>query len=150
VDMVKVLFVCVHNSARSQMAEAFLNVLGEGFFISESAGLEKGTLNPYVIKVMQEIGYDLSQNQTKDVFDFFKQGKTYSYVIKVCDAINGQRCPIFPGALKDIYWNITDPASILGSEEEILAHVRRIRDEIKSRVVEFISDNKAFALERLT
>lgn len=99
---------------------------------------------------MHEIGYDLSQNQTKYVFDFFKLGKTYTYVIKVCDAIHGQKCPIFPGALKDIYWNITDPASILGTEEEILAHVRLIRDEIKSRVVEFISENKAFALERLT
>lgn len=148
--MINVLFVCVHNSARSQMAEAFLNRLGEGLFISESAGLEKGTLNPYVIKVMHEIGFDLSQNQTKDVFDFFKQGKTYSYVIKVCDVINGQRCPVFPGALKDVYWNITDPASILGTEDEILAHVRLIRDEIKSRVVKFMSDNKAFALERLT
>jgi arsenate reductase (thioredoxin) len=148
--MVKVLFVCVHNSARSQMAEAFLNTLGEGLFISESAGLEKGTLNPYVIKVMHEIGYDLIQNQTKDVFDYFKLGKPSTYVIKVCDAIHGQKCQIFPGALKDIYWNITDPASILGTEEEILAHVRLIRDEIKSRVVEFISENKAFALERLT
>lgn len=148
--MINVLFVCVHNSARSQMAEAFLNRLGEGLFVSESAGLEKGTLNPYVIKVMHEIGFDLSQNQTKDVFDFFKQGKTYSYVIKVCDVINGQRCPVFPGALKDVYWNITDPASILGTEDEILAHVRLIRDEIKSRVVKFMSDNKAFALERLT
>lgn len=148
--MINVLFVCVHNSARSQMAEAFLNRLGEGLFVSESAGLEKGTLNPYVIKVMHEIGFDLSQNQTKDVFDFFKQGKTYSYVIKVCDVIHGQRCPVFPGALKDVYWNITDPASILGTEDEILAHVRLIRDEIKSRVVKFMSDNKAFALERLT
>ena len=146
--MLKVLFVCVHNSARSQMAEAFLNELGEGLFFSESAGLEKGTLNPYVIKVMAEMGYDISQNKTKDVFDFYKQGKTYTYVIKVCDEMNGQRCPIFPGALKDIYWNLVDPASFSGSEESILFQTRLVRDQILQKVKEFISENKDFALKR--
>ena len=68
--MQSVLFICIHNSARSQMAEAFLNRLGEGRYVAESAGLEPGTLNPYVVEVMKEIGYDLSQNQCKSVFDF--------------------------------------------------------------------------------
>lgn len=92
--MLKVLFVCVHNSARSQMAETFLNDLGKEYFFAESAGLEKGELNPNVVEVMKEIGYDISNNQTKSVFDFFKSGKSYTYVIKVCDEMNGQRCPI--------------------------------------------------------
>ena len=147
--MIKVLFVCVHNSARSQMGEAFLNRLGQNLFMAESAGIEKGSLNPYVVEVMQEIGYDISQNQTKEVFDFFKQGKTYTYVIKVCDEMNGQKCPIFPGALKDIYWNIEDPSVFTGTKEEILARVRIVRDEILDKVQNFIKDNQAYALKRL-
>ena len=146
--MIKVLFVCVHNSARSQMGEAFLNRLGENLFIAESAGIEKGSLNPYFVEVMQEIGYDISMNQTKEVFDFFKQGKTYSFVIKVCDEMHGQKCPIFPGALKDIYWNIEDPSTFTGTKEEILARVRVIRDEILSKVEAFIKDHYAYALSR--
>jgi len=147
--MIKVLFVCVHNSARSQMGEAFLNRLGQHLFMAESAGIEKGSLNPYVVEVMQEIGYDISQNQTKEVFDFFKQGKTYTYVIKVCDEMNGQKCPIFPGALKDIYWNIEDPSVFTGTKEEILARVRVVRDEILDKVQNFIKDNQDYALKRL-
>jgi arsenate reductase len=147
--MIKVLFVCVHNSARSQMGEAFLNRLGQNLFVAESAGIEKGSLNPYVVEVMQEIGYDISQNQTKEVFDFFKQGKTYTYVIKVCDEMNGQKCPIFPGALKDIYWNIEDPSVFTGTKEEILARVRVVRDEILDKVQNFIKDNQDYALKRL-
>ena len=73
--MTRVLFVCVHNAARSQMAEAFLNRLGEGRFTAQSAGLEPGTLNPYVVRAMQEIGYDLSGNQTKGVFDFYREAE---------------------------------------------------------------------------
>ena len=76
-DKVKVLFVCVHNSARSQMAETFLNSMGNGKFIAESAGLEPGVLNPVVVDAMREIGFDLSQNKTKSVFEFFKQGKKF-------------------------------------------------------------------------
>lgn len=72
--MIKVLFVCIHNSARSQMAEAYLNKMGEGKFIAESAGLEAGKMNPYVIKVMAEVGYDLTNNTCDSVFDFHKEG----------------------------------------------------------------------------
>ena len=81
--MQKVLFVCIHNSARSQMAETFLNDLGEGRFVAESAGLEKGVLNPIVVEAMAELGYDISNNQTDSVFDFFKEGRNYDYVVKV-------------------------------------------------------------------
>jgi len=131
--MIKVLFVCVHNSARSQMAEAFLNRLGNGDFIAESAGLEPGVLNPFVVKAMSEIGYDISQNPTKSVFDFFREGRTYRYVIKVCDQIHGQRCPVFPGALHAIDWNLEDPAQAEGSDEDKLQKAREIRDQIKAR-----------------
>src|SRR2546426_8216034 len=82
---IKVLFVCVHNSARSQMAEAYLKYFGEGRFEAESAGLEPGVLNPRVVQVMKEDGIDISQNKTKNVFDLFKQGRMFGYVVTVCD-----------------------------------------------------------------
>lgn len=146
--MVKVLFVCVHNSARSQIAEAFLKRLGEGLFHVESAGLEKGTLNPYVVTVMKEIGYDISKNETNSVFDYYKEGRSYTYVIKVCDEINGQRCPIFAHALQDIYWNLADPSKFTGTEEEILEQTRTIRDEIKAKVLAFIDSEREYAILR--
>ncbi len=146
--MLKVLFVCIHNSARSQMAMTFLNDYGKKLFIAESAGLEKGTLNPYVIKSMAELGYDLSNNETNEVFDYFKQGRTYSFVVKVCDEMNEQRCPIFPGALHEEYWNLPDPAAFTGTEEEISTQVNQIRDEISKRVHAFIKIHEAFALSR--
>ena len=136
--MKKVLFVCVHNSARSQMAEALLNNLAPEYFQAESAGLEPGIINPFVLEAMQEIGYDLSNNKTDSVFEFFKEGRTYSYVIKVCDEINGQRCPIFPRTLKYLNWNIQDPAEATGTHEEKLQKTRDIRDEIHRKVTEFI------------
>ncbi len=138
--MKSVLFICIHNSARSQMAEAFLNRLGEGRYVAESAGLEPGTLNPYVVEVMKEIGYDLSQNECKDVFEFYKAGKRYHYVVKVCDALNGQRCPIFPGALNTLNWNLEDPSAAAGSHEEKLARTRLIRDLVLERVKAFLND----------
>ncbi len=146
--MVKVLVLCVHNSARSQMAEAFINDFGKGLFLAESAGIEKGVLNPYVVKAMSEIGYDISKNQTDSVFDFYKEGRSYTFVIKVCDAINGQRCPIFPHTLKEFNWDITDPSKLVGSEEEIMEKIRETRDLIKDRVIEFIEKYQEFAEKR--
>lgn len=136
--MKKVLFVCVHNAARSQMAEAFLNKLGKDFFIAESAGLEPGELNPDIVDVMLEIGYDIHQNPTKSVFNFYKEGKRYHYVVKVCDQINGQKCPIFPATLKVLDWNHEDPSQYSGSKEERLVQARKLRDEIKHNVEEMI------------
>ncbi len=97
---------------------------------------------------MKEDGYDISNNKTDWVFDFYRQGRRYTYIIKVCDEINGQKCPIFPNALQDLYWNIADPASLTGSEEEILAQTRKIRDEIKQKVIDFINEEKDFATSR--
>ncbi len=135
---IKVLFVCIHNSARSQMAEAFLNTLGEGRFQAESAGLEPGKLNQLVVKSMSEEGIDISGNRTKDVFDFHRQGKKYDYVITVCDEASGERCPIFPGALKTLHWSFADPSSFKGSDEEKLKRISEVRKAIKTKVVEFI------------
>jgi arsenate reductase len=133
-----VLFVCLHNSARSQMAEAFLNSLGNGHFYAESAGLEAGTLNPNVVEVMKEVGIDISQNKTDSVFEFFKQGRLYAYVIAVCDAVNAEKCPIFPGVCKRLNWSFTNPADFIGTKEEILAQTRIVRDQIKTEVEKFI------------
>ncbi|MDD5668507.1 MAG: arsenate reductase ArsC, partial [Candidatus Omnitrophica bacterium] len=96
-DKKKILFICVHNSARSQMAEAFLKQKAGDRFEVESAGLEPGELNPLAIEVMREIGIDISQNKTKNVFDFYRQGKHYDFIITVCDESQAQRCPVFPG-----------------------------------------------------
>lgn len=146
--MLNVLFVCIHNSARSQMAETFLNDLGAGLFKAESAGLEAGTLNPYVVRAMREIGYDISKNETNDVFDFHKEGRIYQAVIKVCDQINGERCPIFPKTLINEDWNLEDPSSIQGDDEAIMERTREIRDLILSRVKAFIQSHKEFAEKR--
>jgi arsenate reductase len=136
----KVLFLCVHNSARSQMAEAFLNQLAGDTFKAESAGLEPGILNPLVVEVMQEIGIDISGNQTRSAFDLFKQGLTFNFIITVCDAANAERCPIFPGVTKRISWSFDDPSSFTGTHEEKLAKTRLVRDKIKSEVEKFVNE----------
>ena len=133
-----VLFVCVHNSARSQMAEAFLKKHAGGFFEVASAGIEPGVLNPVVVDALKEIGIDISMNRTKDAFEFLKLGKTFQYVITVCDEANGERCPIFPGVSQRLHWTFDDPSAIKGSYEAKLAATRVIRDAIKSRILEFI------------
>ena len=132
----KALFVCVHNSARSQMAEALLKHLAGDRFVVESAGLEPGKLNPLVIEVMKEIGIDISQNKTKSVFDFYKRGKRYDYVITVCDESQAQKCPVFPGtvATRRIHWSFDDPAGFQGTWEEKLEKTRAVRDQIKQRI----------------
>ena len=140
--MIKVLFVCIHNSARSQMAEAFLNTIAGDRFIAESAGLEPGTLNQDVVKVMLEDGIDISSNTTKDVFDFFKQGRMYDYVVTVCDAEAAERCPIFPGLRKRFAWSFADPAAISGTLDERLKPIREIRDQIRAAVESFITDRE--------
>ncbi len=136
----KVLFVCIHNSARSQMAEAFLNKHGNGQFEAESAGIEPGKMNPNVVKVMQEVGIDLSQKFTQGVFDLFRQGKFYNVVITVCDAASAERCPVFPGRVKRVAWSFEDPSAFKGSQEEVLLHTRQIRDEIEKAVLRFIRE----------
>ena len=133
-DTKKVLFVCIHNSARSQMAEAWLNHFCGEPFEAESAGLSPGTLNPLVVKVMQEVGIDISHKQTQSVFDLFKAGKTYTYVVTVCDESSAEKCPIFPGVAKRRHWSFPDPSALTGTEEEKLEKTREIRDFIKAEI----------------
>ncbi len=137
-EKVKVLFVCVHNSARSQMAEAYLKQLGNDQFEVESGGLEPGDLNQFVVEVMKEVGIDISNNQTKSVFDFYTQGRKFDFVISVCDAAAAERCPIFPSQTNRLNWSFEDPSSFSGTTDEKLAKTRLIRDRIKAKIENLI------------
>src|SRR2546423_17010 len=119
-----VLFICIHNSARSQMAEAWLNRLCGDSFAAESAGLEPGTLNPLVVEAMQEAGIDISKKKTRAVFDVFKSGKLFTYVITVCDESSAERCPIFPGPAKRLHWSFRDPSALTGTRDKKMICVR--------------------------
>jgi arsenate reductase len=130
----RVLFVCIHNSARSQMAEAFLRQTCGDEFEVHSAGIEPGKLNPIVVEAMREVGIDISQNKTKAVWDFVKSGDLFAYVITVCDEASAERCPIFPGVTKRLHWGFPDPSGFEGTHEEKLARTRQVRDTIKARV----------------
>ncbi len=130
----KVLFVCIHNSARSQMAEAFLNQICGEQFEAHSAGLEPGNLNPVVVEAMREIGIDISANKTKSVSDMLQSGKSFAYVVTVCDETSADRCPFFPGHTIRLHWSFPDPSALQGSHEEKLARTRQIRDTIKAKV----------------
>jgi arsenate reductase len=130
----KVLFVCIHNSARSQMAEAFLNRICPEDFTAQSAGLEPGNLNPLAVKVMGEIGIDISHKKTQSVSDVIRSGAKFAHVITVCDETSAERCPIVPGGGTRIHWSFADPSTANGTPEEKLVKVRAIRDEIKSKI----------------
>ena len=138
-DKDKVLFVCIHNSARSQMAEAWLNHFCGDFFEAHSAGLEPGVLNPLVVEVMKEVGIDISHKKTQGVFDLMKKGERFSYVIAVCDEASAEKCPIFPGALERLHWSFPDPSKVEGSKEEKLKQVRVVRDSIKNKIEQWCS-----------
>ena len=141
-DKIKVIFICVHNSARSQMAEAFLKKYGGEKFEVTSAGLEPGILNPVVVEVMKEIGIDISNNKAKSVFDFYKNGNFFSYVITVCDESQSERCPIFPGVVKQMHWGFTDPSSFDGTLEEKKVKTRKVRDEIEIKIKQWLEEIK--------
>lgn len=138
-EKLKVLFVCIHNSARSQMAEAFLNDMAGERFQAVSAGFEPTAINPLVVRAMAEVGHDLSRKTSRSVFDLFKDGRLFDYVITVCDESSGQACPIFPGVSRRLHWSFADPASLAGSEERKLAGMRAIRDQIKDQVRDWIA-----------
>ncbi|MBF0498188.1 MAG: arsenate reductase ArsC [Deltaproteobacteria bacterium] len=137
-DKPGVLFVCIHNSARSQMAEAFLRQMAGDRFDVSSAGMEPTTINPLAVEVMKEEGLDISDNQAKSVFSLYQEAKLYRYVITVCDESNSQRCPVFPGITNRLHWNFADPASFTGTHEERLAETRKVRDEIKKAIQDWL------------
>jgi arsenate reductase (thioredoxin) len=130
----KVLFICVHNSARSQMAEAFLNLICPDYFEAHSAGLEPGVLNPLAVEAMREMGVDISGKKTQGVFDVFKSGEFFPFVITVCDETSAECCPIFPGVTQRLHWSFPDPAALRGTHDERLEGVRKIRDQIRARI----------------
>lgn len=144
----KILFVCIHNSARSQMAEALFNSLcGQSGIVAESAGLEPGKLNPLAVEAMAEIGIDISAAQCTDVFDLIKSGRLYSHVITVCDETSAERCPIFTGVTERLHWSFADPSSFKGTHAEKLAHAVSVRDEIRSAIEAWCDEHCLSAVE---
>ena len=130
----KVLFICVHNSARSQMAAAWLNDICGDYFEAQSAGLEPGELNPLAVQVMDEVGIDISNNKTQAVFDVFKSGELFAYAITVCAESEAAGCPIFAGVTKRLHWSFPDPSKLSGIQWERLEGTRKIRDDIQARI----------------
>ena len=133
--MKKVLFLCTGNSARSQMAEGFLNHLSQGRWKVRSAGVFPSYVHPLAIRAMEEIGIDIS-GQTSKSMDEFRQ-EEFDFIITLCDHA-ARSCPIFPGQGRRIDWSFEDPAAALGTIEERLVVFRRVRDEIKDRIKEFL------------
>jgi arsenate reductase len=136
----KALFVCIHNSARSQMAEALLEKLAGDSFEVESAGLEPGNLNPLAVEAMKEIGIDISQNKTKSAFDLFKEGRLYTHVITVCDETSAEQCPFFPGITTRLHWSFEDPSGFTGTDEEKLEKTRQVREAIKQKIEAWLKE----------
>ena len=137
-NKIKVLFICGHNSGRSQIAEAFLKDIAGHKVQVESAGLEPKPVNQLVVEVMQELGYDLTQAKSESVFDFFKEGRLYDYVITVCDETAAGQCPVFPGITKRFHWPFKDPETLTGTYEEKLEALRDIRNQIREKVNDWL------------
>ena len=128
-DRRRVLFVCTHNSARSQMAEGLLLHLGGDRFEAFSAGTEATQVRPLAIRAMQELGIDISGHESKTLHRYL--GQPFDAVITVCDDAN-EACPVFPGAGRRLHWSFEDPSKATGAEDEQLATYRRVRDEIRA------------------
>ena len=138
--MVRVLFVCEHNSARSQIAEAFLENLGGTVFEVESCGIEAGTINPLVVEVMTEKGYDLREKSTQTALSLLKLGKSFDIIVTVCSQAAGEQCPIFPGKALRMNWPFDDPSKVEGDHDTRLAAVRKIRDLIEEKINKFVQE----------
>lgn len=136
----KILVVCVHNSARSQMAEEYLRKYGGDLFNPSSAGIEPGSLNPFVIKVLQEDGIDISGKKTQSTEELYQRGDSYHYVITVCSTEAKERCPLYPGTIKRFHWPFDDPSSFTGNDEERLEETRKVREQIKIKIHEFVDE----------
>lgn len=133
-----VLFLCTHNSSRSQMAEGLLRARGGGRYVVYSAGTQPRSVHPLAIAVMREIGIDISEaagHRAKGMGEF--AGQSIDLVVTVCDDA-AEECPFFPGARRQEHWGFPDPSAATGSEEERLAVFRRVRDAIAARMEEFV------------
>jgi arsenate reductase len=131
----RVLFLCTHNSARSQMAEGFLRSLAGDRFEVASAGTQATRVHPLAVRAMADIGIDLSGHTSKVVDGFV--GQPWDYVITVCDAAN-EACPVFPARSRRLHWSFNDPSQATGTEERRLAVFRRVRDQIRDRVTDWV------------
>lgn len=132
----RILFLCTHNSARSQMAEGFLRHLAGDRFEVASAGTEATRVHPLAIRAMREVGIDLGPHTSKTLDSLWH--RPWDYVITVCDSAN-ERCPLFPGPATRLHWSFDDPSQATGGEEERVAVFRRIRDEIETRLKEWLT-----------
>jgi len=121
------------------MCEAFFKHYAGDRFDARSAGLEPGELNPLAVEVMAEIGIDISQSKTKSVFDVWKRGEAFQYVVAVCDAESAEKCPIFPGVTKRLHWPFHDPSKATGTQDQKLQKVRQIRDAIAAKIQEWLA-----------
>jgi arsenate reductase len=132
----RVLFLCTHNSARSQMAEGFLRHLTGDRFEVASAGTEATRVHPLAIRAMQEVRIDISAHRSKTVDGLL--GDPWEYVITVCDNAN-ERCPLFPGRTTRLHWSFEDPSQATGSEDQRVGAFRRVRDQIHARVSDWLA-----------
>jgi arsenate reductase len=131
----RVLFLCTHNSARSQMAEGFLRAMAGDRFEAGSAGTEKTSVNPLAIRAMAELGIDLGGHRSKLYEDVASEA--WDFLITVCDDAN-ERCPWVPGSVERLHWSFPDPSRATGPEEERLAVFRRVRDQIQERLTDWL------------
>lgn len=134
----RIIFICIHNSGRSQMGEAFVRTLAGERVEVQSAGIESGTLNPLVVRAMKEIGISMEGQYAKKAQDFVDRGEHFDYVITVCDESNAERCPMFPGKHFRLHWGFPDPSALSGTDEEKLAGIRPIRDAIGEQVKKWL------------
>ncbi len=134
----KVLFLCTHNSVRSQMAEAFLRHFGAEYFEVYSAGLEKSEINPLTIKVMEELNYDLSNQYSKEVAEY-RGNIHFGILITVCSKAE-EKCPIMPGLGTRLHWPFDNPSSFEGTEEEKINKFREVRDQILKKIIEWLKE----------
>lgn len=129
------------------MAAALLNEVCGEFFEAHSAGLEPGTLNPLVVEALQEIGIDISHNQTQSVFDVFKAGQLFAYAITVCSESESKGCPIFAGVTKRLHWPFEDPSQFTGTLEQKLAKTRELLEQIRAKVEDFYEEHRALEMQ---
>ena len=139
----KVIFICIHNSGRSQIGEGFLRQLAGDRFEVASAGIESGRLNPLVVASMAEVGVDISKHYAKKAQDLIDAGEKFDIVITVCDETSAERCPMFPGRgtsahAQRLHWGFPDHSALTGTDEEKLAGIRPIRDAIRQRIEDWL------------
>ena len=125
------------------MAAALLNEICGEFFEAQSAGLEPGTLNPLAVEALQEIGIDISEHETQSVFDVFKSGQLFAYVITVCSESESKGCPIFAAVTKRLHWPFPDPSQFTGTHEEKMARTRQVLEQIRAMIETFCEEHCA-------